>query len=97
MDAHNKEINYINFYPGANKPYLVTTGDNKTVKVWDYLSKSCVWMMEGTLTMFPLLCSIQIYLSLLEFPRKEQDWDERCWELDNWGIGRVAKLWEEQM
>lgn len=47
MDAHDKGVNYVDFYPGADKPYLVTTGDDKTVKVWDYLSKSCVQTMEG--------------------------------------------------
>ncbi|KAF7432578.1 hypothetical protein PC9H_004520 [Pleurotus ostreatus] len=47
MEAHEKGVNYVEFYPGADKPYLVTTGDDKTVKVWDYLSKSCVQTMEG--------------------------------------------------
>ncbi|VDB90110.1 unnamed protein product [Peniophora sp. CBMAI 1063] len=47
MDAHEKGTNYVEFYPGADKPYLVTTGDDKTVKVWDYLSKSCVQTMES--------------------------------------------------
>ncbi|KAK7461035.1 Coatomer subunit beta' [Stygiomarasmius scandens] len=47
MDAHEKGVNYVDFYPGPDKPYLVTTGDDKTVKVWDYLSKSCVQTMEG--------------------------------------------------
>ncbi|KNZ72668.1 Coatomer subunit beta', partial [Termitomyces sp. J132] len=47
MDAHEKGVNYVDFYPGSDKPYLVTTGDDKTVKVWDYLSKSCVQTMEG--------------------------------------------------
>ena len=47
MEAHEKGVNYVDFYPGADKPYLVTTGDDKTVKVWDYLSKSCVQTMEG--------------------------------------------------
>jgi coatomer subunit beta' len=47
MEAHDKGVNYVEFYPGADKPYLVTTGDDKTVKVWDYLSKSCVQTMEG--------------------------------------------------
>ena len=46
MEAHNKGVNYVYFYSGADKPYLVTTGDDKTVKVWDYLSKSCVQTME---------------------------------------------------
>jgi coatomer subunit beta' len=47
MEAHDKGVNYVDFYPEADKPYLVTTGDDKTVKVWDYLSKSCVQTMEG--------------------------------------------------
>ncbi|KAF5321564.1 hypothetical protein D9619_000090 [Psilocybe cf. subviscida] len=47
MDAHEKGVNYVDFYPGADKPYLVTTGNDKTVKVWDYLSKSCMQTLEG--------------------------------------------------
>ncbi|KAI6146437.1 coatomer WD associated region-domain-containing protein [Pisolithus tinctorius] len=47
MDAHDKGVNYVDFYPGPDRPYIVTTGDDKTIKVWDYLSKSCVQTMEG--------------------------------------------------
>ena len=48
LEAHEKGgVNFVEFYPGADKPYLVTTGDDKTVKVWDYLSKSCVQTLEG--------------------------------------------------
>jgi len=32
----------------ADKPYLVTSGDDdRTIKTWDYLSRSCVTTMEG--------------------------------------------------
>ena len=34
MKAHEKGDNYVDFYPEADKLYLVTTGDDKTVKVW---------------------------------------------------------------
>jgi coatomer subunit beta' len=38
--CHGGSYKGINYYPGADKPYLVTTGDDKTVKIWVYLSKS---------------------------------------------------------
>jgi len=47
MDTHDKGINYVDFYPGSDKPYLVMTGDDWTIKIWDYLSKSFVQTMEG--------------------------------------------------
>ena len=47
LDAHDKGVNYVDFYPGTDKPYLATCGDDKTVKIFDYLSKSCVQTMEG--------------------------------------------------
>ncbi|KAJ2912197.1 hypothetical protein MD484_g8213, partial [Candolleomyces efflorescens] len=47
LDAHEKGVNYVDFYPGTDKPYLVTCGDDKSVKIFDYLSKSCVQTMEG--------------------------------------------------
>ena len=47
IHAHDKGVNYIDFYPSPNHPYLITTGDDKTIKVWDYLSKGCVQTIEG--------------------------------------------------
>jgi len=58
MEAHDKGVNYVDFYPGADKPYFVTADDDKTVKVWDYLSKSCVQTVEVIRTTFRSLSSI---------------------------------------
>jgi hypothetical protein len=33
-------VNYVNFCLAADKPYLVTTGDDKILNVWDYLCKA---------------------------------------------------------
>ena len=48
LEAHEKGgVNYVDFYPGADKPYMLTSGDDRTVRVFDYLSKSCVQTLEG--------------------------------------------------
>jgi len=42
MDSDSEEI-----ARSAKALASVSSGDDKTVKVWDYLSKSCVQTMEG--------------------------------------------------
>jgi hypothetical protein len=32
MDAHDKGVNHVDFYPGSDKPYLVTTAACKRWK-----------------------------------------------------------------
>ena len=47
LEAHEKGIiNYVEFYAGADKPYLLTYGDDRTVKVWDYHGKSSKQTLE---------------------------------------------------
>ena len=43
-------VNYVDYYPQADKPYLITSSDDKTIKVWDYQTKSCVATLEGHLS-----------------------------------------------
>jgi len=31
LDAHDKGVNYVEYYHGGEKPYLVTTGDDRFV------------------------------------------------------------------
>ncbi|WWC89710.1 uncharacterized protein L201_004635 [Kwoniella dendrophila CBS 6074] len=47
LEAHEKGVNYVDYYHGGDKPYLVTTGDDRLVKIWDYHSKSCVQTLES--------------------------------------------------
>lgn len=45
--AQKKGVNWVDYYPQADKPYMITTSDDKTIKVWDYQTKSCVATLEG--------------------------------------------------
>ena len=48
--AHDlRGVNWVDYYPQADKPYLISTSDDKTIKVWDYQTKSCVATLEGHL------------------------------------------------
>ncbi len=48
LNAHNpKGVNFVEYYPQSDKPYLITASDDKTVKVWDYQTKECIATMEG--------------------------------------------------
>ena len=48
LEAHEaKGVNHVDYYPAADKPYLITTSDDKTVKVWDYTTKSLIATLEG--------------------------------------------------
>lgn len=40
LEAHEKGVNYVEYYHGGDRPYMVTTGDDRTVKIWDYQNKS---------------------------------------------------------
>jgi len=42
-----KGVNYVDYYPSPDKPYLITSSDDLTIKVWDYQTKSCVATLEG--------------------------------------------------
>lgn len=47
FEAHDKGVNFVEYYPGSDKPYMITTGDDKLVKIWDYQTKACVQILEG--------------------------------------------------
>lgn len=47
LKGHEKGVNTLSFYAGADRPYLVTGGDDCTVKIWDTQAKTCVTTLVG--------------------------------------------------
>lgn len=50
LEAHEKGVNHVEYYHGGDRPYLITSSDDKTVRIWDYLNKSCVQTLVGHLS-----------------------------------------------
>jgi coatomer subunit beta' len=45
--GHDKGVNCLDYYPGGDKPYLLSGADDRTVKIWDYQTKACLQTLEG--------------------------------------------------
>ncbi|CAI5701298.1 unnamed protein product [Peronospora effusa] len=47
LDGHERGVNCVAYYPGGDKPYLLSGSDDRTVKVWDYQTKAIVHTLDG--------------------------------------------------
>ncbi|OQS01905.1 coatomer subunit beta' [Thraustotheca clavata] len=47
LEGHERGVNCIDYYPGGDKPYLISGSDDKTVRVWDYQTKTIVHTLDG--------------------------------------------------
>jgi coatomer subunit beta' len=47
LEGHTKGVNCVDYYPGADKPYLLSGADDATVNIWDYQTKALVNTLEG--------------------------------------------------
>ncbi|KAK6589449.1 coatomer complex beta [Cryptosporidium xiaoi] len=47
LSGHDGGINCLAYSPSAEKPYIATGSDDKTVRVWDYQTKQCIQVLSG--------------------------------------------------
>lgn len=61
LEGHEKGINCLDYYPGTDRPWLFSGGDDCQVRVWDYQARTCLRTLTGhaqnvsTLIMHPTL------------------------------------------
>lgn len=56
LSGHERGVNCVDYYSGGDKPYLISGGDDRLVKVWDYQSKACVQTLTGHTQNISLAC-----------------------------------------
>lgn len=47
LNGHEKGVNCLDYYRGADKPYLISGADDFVAKIWDYQNKACVQTLVG--------------------------------------------------
>ena len=47
LEGHERGVNCVDYYPGGDKPYIVSGADDSTLRIWDYQTRSCVSTLEG--------------------------------------------------
>lgn len=47
LESHEKGVNCIDYYPGGDKPYLLSGADDHIIKIWDYQTRTCLQSLVG--------------------------------------------------
>jgi coatomer subunit beta' len=54
--GHERGVNCIDYYPGGDKPYLISGADDRLIKIWDYQTKACLQTLEGHMHNVSAVC-----------------------------------------
>ena len=47
LEGHEGGVNCVSYYPGGDRPLIVSGSDDKTVRIWDYQTKACLQKLVG--------------------------------------------------
>ena len=83
-------MNCVDYYPGGDKPYLISGADDKMVRIWDYQTKACVTDAgEGHSNN---VCSVVFHPRLPIIVSASEDGTVRIWHSDDLPRGDDAEL-----
>lgn len=76
LEGHERGVNCVDYYPGGDKPYIVSGADDHTLRVWDYQTRSCVSVLEGHTNN---LCAVAFHPRLPFILSGSEDGTVRIW------------------
>ena len=76
LEGHDRGVNCLDYYPGGDKPYLISGADDKTVKIWDYQTKACIQTLDGHSNN---VCSVLFHPQLPVLVSASEDGTVRIW------------------
>lgn len=76
LEGHERGVNCLDYYPGGDKPYLLSGADDKVVKIWDYQTKACIQTLEGHSNN---VCSVLFHPRLPVLISASEDGTVRIW------------------
>lgn len=77
LEGHERGVNCLDYYPGGDKPYIVSGSDDHTLRVWDYQTRSCVTEMTGHTNN---LCSVLFHPRLPLILSASEDGTIKIWQ-----------------
>lgn len=97
LEGHERGVNCIEYYPGGDKPYLLSGADDKLVKIWDYQTKACIQTLDGHANN---VCAVTFHPRLPVLISGSEDGTVRIWHTTtyraettlNYGMERAWSL-----
>lgn len=77
LEGHERGVNCIDYYPSGDKPYILSGADDRTVKIWDYQTKSIVHSLDGH---SHNICSVLFHPKLPLICSASEDGTVRLWQ-----------------
>lgn len=83
LEGHERGVNCIDYYPGNDRPYLISGADDKTVKIWDYQTKTCIQTLEGH---SENISAVMFYSDLPIIITASEDSTLRVWNMNTYRL-----------